>query len=88
MNKFKILIKISESLWVVAIILMSVNWIRLWDTAFKNTNYIIEDKFIYIGILGGWIFVWILYLFLIIFVGYLILKVIEIISSSVSEAKK
>ena len=76
MNKFKALVSFSKFSWIVAIVLMSVNWFRLWDYAFRNTHHVIEDKFIYIGILGGWIFVGFFYIAIILLVGYFILRTI------------
>lgn len=83
MNKFKTLVQTSQFLWVLATILMVVNWLRIWDYAFSNNYYVIEDKFIYIGILGGWLFVGFFYLTLIIFGGYFIIKGIKIIAKGV-----
>ena len=84
MNNFKILITISKFSWFVAIALMLVTWIQMWNSGFANIHYIIEDKFIYIGILGGWLFIWFLYFTIILFAGYFILKLINIIADNVN----
>lgn len=77
MNKFKTLVNISICSWVIAIILMLFTWFRIWTLVFATTNYRIEDTFIYIGVLGGWLFVCVFYVALIILAGYFIIGIIK-----------
>ena len=83
MNKFKTLVKVSQYSWVVATFLMLLTWLRIWQYAFSHTHHVIEDKFIYIGILGGWIFVGLFYGALIFLAGYYIMWLIKKISDAV-----
>ena len=77
MNKLKTLVTVSKYSWFVAIGLMLFSWLRLWTYGFSTTNYQIEDKFIYIGVLGGWLFICIFYIALVLLAGSFILKAIN-----------
>ena len=55
--------------------------------AFSNVHYVIEDKFMYIGVLGGWLFIWIFYPAIILAAGYFILRAIKSLANSVDDAK-
>lgn len=80
MSKFKTLVKVSQFSWVVATFLMLLTWLQIWTYAFSHTHHVIEDKFIYIGILAGWIFVGLFYGAIIFFAGYYIIGLIKRIS--------
>lgn len=86
MNKFKALVKVSQYSWVVATFLMLLTWLQIWTYAFSHTHHVIEDKFIYIGILGGWIFVGLFYGALILLSGYYIIGLIVRLAKSVNDA--
>lgn len=79
MNKFKVLVDISRHLWILATVFMLVNWITFFNDIFVMLQYEIDDSFIYIGILGGWLFISIFYGACILVLGYLMIKVIGII---------
>lgn len=81
MNKFDILVNVSKCTWVTATVLMVLTWFRVWQYSFAYTHYVIEDNFIYIGVLGGWLFISIWYTALIILAGCLIIKLINIIAN-------
>ena len=87
-NKFNKLVKASQYSWVVATFLMLLTWLRIWQYAFSHTYHVIEDKFIYIGILGGWIFVGLLYGAIIFFSGYYIIGLIVRLAKEVNDAKR
>ena len=87
-NKFNKLVKVSQYSWVVATFLMLLTWLRIWQYAFSHTHHVIEDKFIYIGVLGGWIFVALLYGAIIFFAGYYIIGLVSRLSKKVNDAKR
>lgn len=77
MNKLKTLVVVSRYSWIVAIVLMLFSWLRLWSSAFANIKYQIEDSFINIGVLGGWLFIMIFYTSIILFAGWFVLRMIN-----------
>ena len=83
MNKFKTLVNISVCSWFVATTLMIFTWLRIVNYAFASVHYVIEDKFIYIGVLGGWLFVWLFYGALIFLAGWYVIGFIYRIKKDV-----
>ena len=88
MKKLKKLVHISQSRWVFATILMCVTWNKIWVLGFNNLRYVMEDKFLYIGVLGGWMFVWVFWITIFIFIGWHFTGLAPRIAKAVPEYKE
>lgn len=86
-NKLDKLTVVSKSLWAMATILMVLNWINICNFAFRTYYHYIDDTFLYIGILGGWLFIEVFYVAMIILFGFYMIRIIEIIRISVTIKK-
>lgn len=84
MNKFKVLVSVARHSWVLATVSLFVSWLVLWNDVFIMLQYEIDDTFIYIGVLGGWLFVWVFYGASILILGYFMIRAIGIIEKCVN----
>lgn len=82
--KLSNLVKLSKISWVFATVFSCIAWMKIVTFAFSTTHYVIEDSFTYIGVLGGWLFIQLFYLALIIAFGYYMQWLINKIYASVA----
>lgn len=68
--KLSNLVKLCKISCIFATVFSSLAWMKIVMFAFSKVHYVIEDNFIYIGVLGGWLFIQLFYLALIIAFGY------------------
>jgi len=86
--KLSNLVKLSKISWIFATVFWSVAWMKIVALAFSTTHYVIEDSFIYIGVLGGWLFIQFFFLAIIIAFGWYMQWLINMIFANVSGAEE
>ena len=86
--KLSNLVKLSKISWVFATVFSCVTWMKIVALAFNTTHYVIEDTFIYLGVLGGWLFIQFFFLAIIIAFGWHMQWLINIIFANVATGEE